>query len=165
MKRVVSCLAMLIVFVCFFLGLPLKKGLGIAPAQASETIIFEYKDHGIKNSFYINESSRLSDEELESLMPVVQNVWDNMVNALEEKDIETAIIYFSPSVRKGFKMFLSVAIEHQFDKMVPMLKSYSFSPNQGTSKFIQCYSELSGGVEAPEVVFEKVGGEWKIGFI
>ena len=165
MKKITAYAIVLIIFSCFFQPIFEEIDTSLAQAQSSETIIFEYKEHGIKNSFYINESIRMSAEELEPLMPIVQSIWDKMVNALEKKDVKTAMSYFSPSVRKGFKKILSSAVENQFDEIISLLKPYSFSPNQGTSKFIQCYSEISGGGEAPEVVFEKVDGEWKIGFI
>lgn len=129
-----------------------------------QTIVFEYEEKGIKNSFYINDSIRLSEDELKSLMPKVNFIWDQMVAALEQKDIETALSYFSPKIRKGFKPLLEEVLNTKFDEIIPMFRTTAFSPYQGTSKFIQCNIE-SGGTGSSDIVFEKVKNEWKIGFL
>lgn len=141
------------------------KSSGAAGPTTEETIVFEYKEQGIKNTFYINEAVRLPQAELAAIMPEVKAVWSDMVAALAKKDIETALLFFSPKVRKGFRGFLTIGVKERFDEMIPLLQSYRFSPWQGTATFVQCHVDTGSETDAPDVVFERVDGDWKIGFL
>ena len=164
MKNSVLLLALLLICNSLFSACVENQKSGVKKPTLEQTIVFEYKEKGIKNSFYINDLIRLSEDELNSLLPKVKLVWEKMVSALEQKDLETALTYFSPKMQKGFRSLLKDGLNSKFDEMIPMLKSTVFSPHQGTSKFIQCNIE-SGGTGASDVVFEKVNNEWKIGFL
>lgn len=124
-----------------------------------------YEIAGVKKTFHMNSSTRISDQELEAIDKKIQIIWKAIVEAADKKDIEATAVYFCDDIRDAYKKGLKQAFssDHSGFMKKHLNKDFTLKINSGTRNFMR-YNTVrpNGNIKWNAVIFEKVNNEWKL---